>query len=525
MDAPKQNPTRHGKNVVFRLIERPRYSYWFSSYDDLQLRRNFELSQYVFLTGATGLLGRYLVHDLMEQGHRLALLVRGSKNESSRDRIEAILQHWEKRIGKALPRPVVIEGDIRQKYLGLSPKDVKWVARNCKSIIHSAASLKFFSDGSGEPRQSNLGGTENMLSLCEAANLRDLHYVSTAYVCGLREGTILESELNLGQSFRNDYEQSKLEAETLVRNANHIDRLTVYRPAVIAGDSKTGFTNTYHGIYLYLRLMALLVPRQPIGPDGKHVTSLRLPMTGNERRNVIPIDWVSKVIANLFSKPEAHGRTFHLAPEVCLTPKLIIDSGYSYFGSTGVEYVGKQEIDPATYNSFEAEMLPSFTMYSNYETTDPTFDCSNTRKYAPELPCPTIDESIVHTYMRYGEEDRWGKRRPAVAKVAYDASKFFEQFETVLDTQTDAPKVALDITGPGGGQWTLHLRSDKTIGCEAGLCADDESTIRLPVEEFARIISERGDNANQHAIEDFFPLSFQKMASKRVATKRAELAS
>lgn len=482
------------------------------------------MTPYVFLTGSTGLLGRYLIHDLLEKGHRLALLVRSSKNESARDRIEAILQYWEERIGKTLPRPVVIEGDIRHKHLGLSSHDVNWVARNCKSIIHSAASLKFHADGTGEPRQSNLGGTENMLSLCTAANLRDLHYVSTAYVCGLREGTILESELNLGQSFRNDYEESKLEAETLVRNADHIDRLTVYRPAVIAGDSMTGYTNTYHGIYLYLRLMALLVPRQPIGPDGRRVTSLRLPMTGNERRNVVPIDWVSKVIAHLYSKPESHGRTFHLAPDDCLTPKLIIDAGYSYFGSTGVEYVGNQEIDPATYNSFEAEMLPSFTMYSNYESTDPTFDCSNTREFAPELPCPTIDEAMVHTYMKYGEEDRWGKRRPAIVDTAYDASEFFRQFESLHDAQTDAQKIALDITGPGGGQWTLHWTTNQTLACEAGLCADQDSIVRLSTEEFARITSEPRPNADQNVFESFFPNSFQSRVAKHVALKRAELA-
>lgn len=483
------------------------------------------MAQYVFLTGATGLLGRYLVYDLLERGHRLALLVRGTRNESSRDRIEAILQNWEKRVGKSLPRPVVIDGDIRQKHLGLSEDDVKWVARNCKSLIHSAASLKFHADGSGEPRQSNFGGTENMLSLCAAANVRDLHYVSTAYVCGLREGTILESELDLGQSFRNDYEKSKLDAETLVRNADHIDRLTVYRPAVIAGDSKTGYTNTYHGIYLYLRLMSLLVPRQPIGPDGRHITSLRLPMTGHERRNVVPIDWVSKVIAHLYSNPDSHGHTFHLAPETCLTPKLVIDSGYSYFGSTGVEYVGEKEIDPSTYNSFEAEILPSLSMYSNYETTDPTFDLTNTRRFAPDLPCPVIDEAMVHIYMKYGEEDRWGKRRPEVADTVFDAAEFFQQFEKAEDLPSNTRKVSLDITGPGGGQWTLHWKNNTSVACEAGLCDDEESIVRLSIDEFKRIISEPSTNASSHVVENFSPLWFQSVASKRFASKRAELAS
>lgn len=467
------------------------------------------MNRYLFLTGATGLLGRYLLCDLMQQGHRLAVLVRGSKRETPRERMEAILQHWEERLGKSLPRPVVIEGDICQDNLGLTEADTRWLARNCKAVLHSAASLQFLADGSGEPHRSNFGGTENMLSLCETANLQELHYVSTAYVCGLRQGKILESELDCDQAFRNDYEESKLKAEKLVRSNRHIQNLTVYRPAVISGDSQTGYTNTYHGIYLYLRLMSLLVPRQPLGPDGKRVTQLRLPMTGEERRNVIPVDWVSKVITKLYSTAEAHGRTFHLAPETCLTPKLLIDAGYSYFGSTGVEYIGDQKIDPSTYNAFEAEILPSFTMYSNYERTDPTFDCTNTKTYAPELPCPIIDETMIHTYMRYGEEDRWGKRRVKKGTVKLDAKKYFENYRTVSCDPPCSSKIAFDILGPGGGQWTFHRQPDQSLAIEPGIKADDSMTVRVSIEEFEKMISsapwKEGQNAHPDFLDHFFP--------------------
>jgi len=369
------------------------------------------LSGFLLLTGSTGLLGRYLVRDLLERGEKLALIVRGTKHESAEERVESVLQFWEQQSGKKYSRPHLIQGDLRQPILGLGEREIDWVSRNCRAVMHSAASLKFHGDGSGEPALTNIGGSENMLSLCRRAKVRELHYVSTAYVCGLRDGTIYESDLDCGQSFRNDYESSKHQAETIVRNADYIDRLTVYRPAVISGDSQSGYTNTYHGIYLYLRLMALLVPRHPIGPDGLRQTSLRLPMTGQERRNVVPIDWVSRVIAALNINPEAHGRTFHLAPEKCLTPKMIIDSGYSYFNSTGIEYVGYTHIDPATYNAFEMEMLPGLAMYSNYENTDPAFDCSNVKQFAGHVRCPEIDEAMLHTYIRFGEADRWGKRK------------------------------------------------------------------------------------------------------------------
>lgn len=467
------------------------------------------LSRYLFLTGSTGLLGRYLIRDLLSCGYQLALLVRDSRNESAAERIESILYHWEQESGGRLPRPVLLRGDIRQPQFGLSKSDLNWVSKNCGALMHSAASLTFHEDGSGEPWLSNLEGTRNMLSLCQSAGLRELHYVSTAYVCGLREGTIYESQLNCGQMFRNAYEQSKLQAETMVREANFIDNLTVYRPAVISGDSRTGYTNTYHGIYLYLRLMALLVPRQPLDADGRRVTPLRLPMTGNERRNVVPVDWVSRVMVSLYSNRSAHGHTFHLAPDQCLTPRDIIDAGYSYFKSTGVEYVGYQTVDPATYNPFEAEILPSLAMYNNYESTDPHFDCSNVKRFAGDLPCPVIDEEMLHMYIRYGEQDRWGKRRALKIKLKTTAEDYFSKLSRIdVVPRNCQARVAIDLTGPGGGQWTLVLHNDGALTCQIGLDANADSHLKLSTDEFSQMVDGPIGSIHQHALERFFPISY-----------------
>jgi thioester reductase-like protein len=433
-------------------------------------------SSYSFLTGGTGLLGRFLIRDLLMRGARLALLVRGSKRESAQERMEAICQHWEQELGHNLPRPVMIEGDLRESELGLTRDSKRWVARHCDQMIHSAASLSFHADSDGEPWRTNYDGTRHMLDLCRATKIRRLHYVSTAYVCGLREGTILESDLDRNQKFRNVYEESKFRAERLVRSAEGVDQLTVYRPAVIAGDSQTGYTNTYHGIYLYLRLMALVVPRQPVGPDGKRMTRLRLPMTGDERRNVIPVDWASQAMSHLILSRESHGNTFHLAPDQCVTPRQIIEAAYRYFQSSGVEYVGYQKIDPETYNDFEREFLPGVTMYNDYEATDPLFDCSNLKRFAGHLPCPVIDEPMLHRFLRFGEEDRWGKRR--AKKTAFD-STVIDMLQSLLqptekDDVSRCPRVSLNLLGPGGSQWTVVVGPSGDLSAVPGL---DESAM------------------------------------------------
>ena len=89
---------------------------------------------------------------------------------------------------------------------------------------------------------------------------------------------------------------------------------------------------------------------------------------------------------------------------------MIIDSSYSYFNSTGIEDDGYTYIDPATYNAFKMAMLAGLAMYRSYENTDPTFNCSNVKQFAGHVRCPEIDEAMLHTYIRFGESDRWGKR-------------------------------------------------------------------------------------------------------------------
>lgn len=197
-------------------------------------------------------MGRYLLRDLLLANKKLAVVVRATTKQTVQQRIETILQQWEQELGMMLSRPIYLVGDVTEPLLGLDPAAVTWLTEHCTAIVHSAASLTFFAEGNGEPWSTNLNGTRQVLELCHATDIRELHYVSTAYVCGMREGVILESELNCGQSFRNDYEKSKLQAEQLVRNDPFITNLTVYRPAVIAGDSRTGYTNTYHGLFMYL---------------------------------------------------------------------------------------------------------------------------------------------------------------------------------------------------------------------------------------------------------------------------------
>ena len=420
---------------------------------------------YTLLTGATGLVGRYLVRDLLLNGHELAVVVRPSRRQSPRDRMEEILQHWERELGRQLPRPIVLSGDITEAGFGLSAEDTAWVRQNCSTIIHSAAILEFYGkDRAAEPWRTNLNGTQNMINLCRDLEIHDIHYVSTAYVAGYQDSRVMEGSLDVGQTFRNDYEESKFMAESLVRAVDFADHVTVYRPAVIAGDSRTGYTNTYHGIYLYLRLMALMIPTLPEGPDGKRYTPIRMRMTGDERRNIIPVEWVSAVMCRLFETPEARGLTYHIAPEKPISSREIIEYCGDYFNSTGATFCGHDEIDPPGPSRdenedqwmFERMYWENAETYAPYERSDNIFDLTNLKRFTGDIVCPDFDRTVMNRYIEYGNEDRWGKRKTESEPISFWAEDQLSGLSRNA-AENGVQTIGLDVLGPGGCQLTAEV--------------------------------------------------------------------
>jgi len=373
---------------------------------------------HLFFTGASGLLGGQLLARLLLQGRRVAVLVRPSATASGRERIETVLAREEEAVGTTLPRPVVLEGDLTAPQCGLSDADLDWTRRNCSAVLHSAASLEFLGkDRAAEPWRTNVDGTRMLLDLTRAAGIDEFHHVSTAYVCGLSPGPIAEAASTGSHGFRNDYEASKHEAESLVRAAPFLRSPTFYRPAVIVGDSRTGATATYHGLMAMLQLMVVIVRNLPADETGFRKVDLRLSMTGDEKRNMIPVDWTAEAIARLLADPRTRGRTIHLAPSRPITMRQIIDYTSSYLNSGGVEFCGPRALDDL--NEIESVAYSGKSLYEAYEQTDPVFVMDNLRELLPDLPCPIIDEPMLHRFLAFGDADRWGKRRrPARQRLA-----------------------------------------------------------------------------------------------------------
>ena len=262
----------------------------------------------IFLTGSTGFVGQSLLAEWLKKPNiNLWVLLRPRGQTSALERLQKLKSDLSKRENIPLTsmedRIHVVEGDIERDRLGLPESSYNELARKINRITHSAASVHLDLSES-ESYKMNVEGTKRILDLAEKAmefgGLERFNYLSTAYVAGKRTGIIFENELDQGQGFVNSYEKTKLQAEKEVHA--HMSRfpVSIFRPSIIVGHTKTGWTLNFNVIYAPLKLTYM--GKIPILPGSKHT-----------RLDTVPIDYVTQAIIHLDSlNEEVIGKTFHL---------------------------------------------------------------------------------------------------------------------------------------------------------------------------------------------------------------------
>ncbi len=261
-----------------------------------------------FVTGFPGFIGKRLVRALLADAgpdDRFLLLVQAKDAPASRDDLAAA----------GVRNAEVLEGDVRQMHLGLSGAEWKTLASDVTDVWHLAGRTNLKAPRA-ELRRVNVEGTRNVLELCQAApELRRLNHFSTAYVSGDRVGVILEDELAMGQRFHNAYEETKYQAELLVRRAQSSLPATIYRPSIVVGDSRTGEIDRFEGPYA----LAILLVASPL--------AVPLPLPGNAVAplNVVPVDFVVEAARSIGRNPAAEGRTVHLVDPAPLSARRVYE--------------------------------------------------------------------------------------------------------------------------------------------------------------------------------------------------------
>lgn len=463
---------------------------------------------YYVLTGCTGLLGRYLLRHLLPRDVPLAVLIRGNRVATARERLETVVGELEEQLGYVLPRPVLLDGDLTAPGLGLSRDERSWISRNVRGVLHNAASLTFDNgEPHEEPWRTNLDGTKNLLELARELKLREFHHVSTAYVCGRRRGQILESQLDEGQEFGNDYERSKFQAEQLINRASWLGSRTIYRPAIIVGDSRTGYTNTFHGFYTPLRIAHMLINSVPL--DNLQAQSLvhTLGLTGEERKNLVPVDWVAAVIGRLFENPAHHGEVYHVTPEERVQASLLCEVMEQAVTQHSVQWNVKGEAASTPAPSLSvADFLSSFRermqVYQAYWRDDPQFDATNRQRHLPHLECPVLSRELLTQLCRFAiQANFWSSKGDrngqtlAVEGLLAAASRREVNAQVCLSDDI----VQLRVLGPGGGDFTFQLDGGEPVACEAGVGPMPHLTVILTSETLQAI--QRGRTSWKQAVQ------------------------
>src|SRR5687768_12929732 len=261
--------------------------------------------QTIFLTGFPGFIAERLVERLAIPETQFFLLVQPQFVKKATRTVEAIAE----RTSVPLENFALIEGDVTKDDLGISTEDLETIRDETTDVFHLAAAYDLAIDKETATRV-NLEGTRNVNELCRSLpNLRRYNYISTCYVAGKRDGRFLETELEHNAGFRNFYEETKYLAELEVEKLKTELPVTIFRPSVVVGDSKTGETAKYDGIYYLIQYLR------------KAPGLLRMINVGNKNvsLNLVPVDFVVDGIAALARDENSLGKTLALADPNPLT--------------------------------------------------------------------------------------------------------------------------------------------------------------------------------------------------------------
>jgi nucleoside-diphosphate-sugar epimerase len=267
--------------------------------------RTMNFKETIFLTGFPGFIAVRLVKRLANADTQFFLLVQKAFVEKAMREVERISELTY----TPLENFALIEGDITLENLGMSPEDLEIVRAETTSVFHLAAVYDLAVEKDSAYRV-NVEGTRNVNEFVKTLpNLRRYSYVSTCYVAGKREGVIYENELEHDAGFRNFYEETKYLAEMEVEKLKPEIPITIFRPSVVVGDSHTGETVKYDGIYYLIHYLR------------KFPALLRFINVGNSqvKLNLVPVDFVVEGMAALSKDENAVGKTIALADPAPLT--------------------------------------------------------------------------------------------------------------------------------------------------------------------------------------------------------------
>jgi nucleoside-diphosphate-sugar epimerase len=390
------------------------------------LRR--QRSSRFLVTGGTGFLGSHIAARLLQEGYEVTWLARGDRRLAAAERVGRLLD-WFGLDAHARKNPRVVEGEFTRPGLGVDPAVYSNLLSTVDEIIHCASDTSFVERKRPALELANIEGLRNVLELAERGRCVFFHHLSTAYVAGRRSGVCRE-ELVSPAAFTNVYEETKCRAEgiadDLCRKAGI--RLSIYRPSIVYGDSRTGRSLLFNALYypvrsvLFLRDVFEADIRERGGrraatmgvrleSDGWTYLPLRMEIENGGGLDLVPVDFFVNAFAAIM-EAALEGGVFHIASGRPAKMAHIVQYGKRLFRLRGIEVCAIRDLTGAPRNALEVLFDNYIESYRPYLRDERTFAVDRTRPILEKngIACPDLNYDIFARCMNFAVECGWGAR-------------------------------------------------------------------------------------------------------------------
>lgn len=251
-----------------------------------------------FVVGFPGFVATYLIKELFNQQVTSEIIAVVQDEELARAKV--VVGEIEQQFKHC--QIILFEGDITLPNLDLADANFQLISPKISVVWHLAAEQNIMIKRD-KAWKVNVHGTANINEFASnLPNLTRYMYFSTAFISGKRKGDILEMELIRPPEFHNFLEESKFEAELLVDDLKLELPVTIVRPTLIYGHSRTGETQRFDGLYFLMSMIDHLKGKRIFPQIGSKNTELQ----------VVAVDYVVKASIALCLNEQAEGETVHL---------------------------------------------------------------------------------------------------------------------------------------------------------------------------------------------------------------------
>ena len=392
------------------------------------VKRRADRTVRFFLTGGTGFLGSHIAVELLRRGYRVTLLAQPDKDRRAEARMREIL-NWFDLPGSERRALKVVEGNITRDGLGVDRALLEVLLRETDEVIHCASNTAFSERKRAAVEAVNSRGLTNVLDFARESGAYFFHHMSTAFVAGKTSGLCRE-ELVAPREFWNAYEETKCRGEHAATAACGEAGLglTIYRPSIVYGDSRTGRSRLFNAVYFPVRTALFIKDlyekdiRERGGkkaaemgvclePDGSIHLPLRIEVAGQGGLDLIPVDYFTAAFLALM-EGATEGGIFHITDGRAKRIEDIIDYSCRLFRLTGIKACGQEEFKEKPRNPLETLYDHYVEAYGPYMRDTRVFESTKSRSFLERsgLVCPEFDYGIFAACMNYAVETGWGAR-------------------------------------------------------------------------------------------------------------------